>query len=115
MNSGAQSPTELERKRCDNGGSAKSSRRFCVYTNIAPLIRGRRPTDQRIAGDGIRKVPSRPRKGSHLNNWIEVGRLKIFNFAELCARYIPDPERTLRVRFRRIPFGLSPGVSVIGF
>ena len=78
--------------RCD--GSARTSRRF-VYTDIAPLIRGNRPTDQRIAGGGVRKDPVEVASGRfvrsrpNLNNWICFGKLKVFNFAELCARCIP--------------------------
>ena len=68
---------------------------------------GQRPTDQRIAGGGAREGPVEAER-PNLNNWIVFGRLKIFNFAELCARYIPDPERMLRIRFGREPFGFLP-------
>ena len=88
LNIGARRPTKLETQALLIGGSATIEPPFRVWTSIAPLIRElEQLTDQRIAGQPATWPAEAARP--NLNNWICFGRLKIFNFAELCARCIP--------------------------
>ena len=85
-NIGAGHPTQARDARLSDGSSAIEI--VSGSTVIAPLIRESigSPTSGSL---GSRPTWSAEAARPHLNNWICFGRLKIFNFAELCARCIP--------------------------
>ena len=85
--SGPDTPTQARDARLSDGSSA-AIEIVSGSTFIAPLIR--ESIDSPTSGSlGSRPTWSAEAARPHLNNWICFGRLKIFNFAELCARCIP--------------------------
>jgi hypothetical protein len=103
VNIGAYSPTEFERKRWRQP-LGEIELLFCVYTDIAPLIRGNRPTDQRIAGGGARESLA-GLKGPNLNNWIVFRQIEGLQFRRVVCKVYPRPRaNAARALWQKAPW-----------